>query len=128
DHRPPARMIHLLAREVIADSIGDGVEELGPRPMLPRVPPTCCRPDLGRTNASTTVSLMQLTDDLVQAVCETLDREAREDDQWQRAVLLAWARLTLSQWRAGTISTEQAVTNLRAPHPRPRHRAVYASR
>lgn len=56
---------------------------------------------------------MQLTDDLVQAVHETLDREARERDWPQRALLLAWTRATLAQWRDGLITAEQAVVNLR---------------
>lgn len=58
---------------------------------------------------------MHLTDDLVQAVHETFDREARERDWPQRAVLLARARVTLKRWSSGLISAEQAAANLRAP-------------
>jgi hypothetical protein len=56
---------------------------------------------------------MHLTDDLVHAVHETLDREARERDWPRRAVLLAWTRETLAQWRGGLISAEQAAASLR---------------
>jgi hypothetical protein len=55
---------------------------------------------------------MQLTDDLVEAVCNTLDREAIERDLSRRANILTSARATLAHWREGRLTAEQAVAAL----------------
>jgi hypothetical protein len=57
---------------------------------------------------------MQLTDALVQAFEEALDREANERDPAERATLLAWTRVTLWQWRSGLLTADEAVDNLRS--------------
>ena len=50
--------------------------------------------------------------DLVQAVCEVLDLEAMESDLSRRAKILAGARVTLTRWREGRLTAEQAIALL----------------
>lgn len=57
---------------------------------------------------------MQLTNELLQAVEDTLEREALETDRSRRTVLLMWTRTTLTQWRRGALTSEQAVARLQA--------------
>ena len=51
---------------------------------------------------------------LLDAAAEALELEARETCRTRRAVLLAWTRATLTQWRTGVLTTEQAVARLQA--------------
>lgn len=60
-----------------------------------------------------------LTSDLLDAAVETLEQEAREHDRARRAMLLAWTHATIRQWRAGVLTTEQAVGRLHAWLTRP---------
>jgi hypothetical protein len=54
-----------------------------------------------------------LTSDLVDAVCEALELESAAVDVAERALLLAWTRATLWQWRSGTITSQRAARLLR---------------
>lgn len=55
-----------------------------------------------------------LPTDIVDAIAEVLECEAREDNHDARAALLARARSTLEAWLGGTVSTEGAIEALRA--------------
>jgi hypothetical protein len=57
---------------------------------------------------------MHPTSELLDAAADTLEQEARESDRSRRALLLVWTRSTLTQWRTGVLTTEQAVARLRA--------------
>jgi hypothetical protein len=54
-----------------------------------------------------------LTFDLVQAVQDVLARERAETDWFRRARLLADTRATLTGWRTGRLTAEQATLELR---------------
>jgi hypothetical protein len=54
---------------------------------------------------------------LLDAVADALEREAHEVDRPRRALVLAWTRLTLTLWRVGARTTEQAIADLRAVSP-----------
>ena len=56
-----------------------------------------------------------LTDELLQAVCDTLECDASEDDPVARAMILAWTRATLAQWSGGRLTPEHATR----AHPSP---------
>jgi hypothetical protein len=60
---------------------------------------------------------MLMTYELLDAAAESLEREANEVDRSRRAELLAWTRWTLSQWRGGILTTQQAVAQLRSGSP-----------
>jgi hypothetical protein len=64
------------------------------------------------------------TNELLDAAADTLDEEAREISSVRRALLLAWTRGTLAQWKAGVLTTDQAVASLRACSPTRRHSPV----
>jgi hypothetical protein len=57
---------------------------------------------------------MLTTSQLLDAAAVTLEQEAREVDWVRRAALLARTRATVSQWRGGLLSTDQAVAELEA--------------
>jgi hypothetical protein len=57
---------------------------------------------------------MLLPGELLDAAAEALDAEAREISLARRARMLAWTRATLTQWRSGVLTTEQAVARLRS--------------
>jgi hypothetical protein len=54
------------------------------------------------------------TTELLDAAAEALDAEACEISRPRRALMLAWTRATLAQWRCGALTIEQAVANLRS--------------
>lgn len=56
---------------------------------------------------------MLSTTELLDAAADTLDEEAREMSATRRMLLLAWTRVTIARWRAGMLTTEQAVAQLR---------------
>ena len=56
---------------------------------------------------------MPSTTELLDAAADTLDEEARETSAARRMLLLAWTRATIARWRAGLLTTEQAVEQLR---------------
>jgi hypothetical protein len=57
---------------------------------------------------------MHSTSALLDAAVEALEQEASETDRTRRAQLLARTRLTLTQWKTGVLTTEQAVASLQA--------------
>ncbi|MGH7296397.1 MAG: hypothetical protein ACRELB_15775 [Polyangiaceae bacterium] len=57
---------------------------------------------------------MLTTSHLLDAAADTLEHEAHEVDWARRTALLARTRATLSHWRIGLLSTEQAVAELEA--------------
>jgi hypothetical protein len=67
-----------------------------------------------------------LTSELLDLATDTLEQEAQETDRSRRALLLVWTRITLTQWRTGVLTTEQAVARLRAVNSRPGDEGVRA--
>jgi hypothetical protein len=55
-----------------------------------------------------------LPTDIVDAIAEVLEHEAREKDLDARAALLARARSALQAWLGGASSTEETIEELRA--------------
>ena len=55
--------------------------------------------------------------DLLDAVADALERERREPDTLRREALLRTIRLTLRQWREGSISDADAIRCFRMPSP-----------
>jgi hypothetical protein len=63
--------------------------------------------------------IVSVSDELLQAVQDTLDREGEETDRVRRFLLLVWTRATLDAWRRGVLSTDEAVAWLLVWRTRP---------